>query len=242
MKFDIDTKGFENALVRYKIACKRDWQFVVKQQARLVGQKLVSYTPPKNLSSGKKNVASDIGKVFADLGSTKWEDKSLSKMWRAGNFEGIKKALNDHPNKAELPIFQYDKIFQKPVRAIHKKAISRSGRVSKNWQTRYAIAGRGERKKYITAIQKNVGTAKSGWLAGLIRLGGKAPSFVTRHGSKYGKAINATSGDNPSFTFINNVKTFPKGQAPKRILQRAINAQTMAMNNNIKRILTKRRL
>ena len=93
VKFEIETKKFESALVRYKLACQKDWQFVIKQQARLVGDKLIKFTPPKSLSMGKKNVAQDIGKVFVDLGDTKWHDKSLNKMWRAGNFEGVKKGF-----------------------------------------------------------------------------------------------------------------------------------------------------
>ena len=98
MKFEVITKNFEDALVRYKVACQKDWQFVVKQQSRIVGEKLIKFTPPKTASIGKRNVARDIGKVFADLSGTTWEDKSLNKMWRAGNFEGVKKSLESHPN------------------------------------------------------------------------------------------------------------------------------------------------
>ena len=76
MKFEVITKNFENALVRYKVACQKDWQFVVKQQSRIVGEKLIKFTPPKTASIGKRNVARDIGKVFADLSGTTWEDKS----------------------------------------------------------------------------------------------------------------------------------------------------------------------
>ncbi len=149
VKFEIITKDFEDALVRYKVACQKDWQFVVRQQSRIVGEKLVKFTPPKTASIGKRNVARDIGKVFADLSGTTWEDKSLNKMWRAGNFEGVKKALESHPNKSEMPIFRYKRIFKSPVRNIHKSAIGKNGRVPKNWCTSYAVAGKGELKKYV---------------------------------------------------------------------------------------------
>lgn len=234
------TEDFENALVRYKVACQKDWQFVIKQQSRIVGEKLVKFTPPKTSGIGKKNVVRDIGKVFADLGNTKWEDKSLDKMWKAGNFEGVKKALSTHPSKETLPIFQYEKIFKKPIRAIHKAAIGRSGRVPKSFKTRYAVAGKGELKKYIKIFQAHVGIAKSGWLAALNKLGGKAPAFVSKHGTKFGAYVDRNYGDNPFFELINNVTTFPRGQTPKRILDRAFTAQTKAMENNIKRILSKR--
>ena len=103
MKFEVITKNFEDALVRYKIACQRDWQFVVKQQSRIVGEKLIKFTPPKTAAIGKRNVARDIGKVFADLSGTKWEAKSLNKMWRAGNFEGVKKALDAYTHTWRTP-------------------------------------------------------------------------------------------------------------------------------------------
>ena len=187
----------------------------------------------------RRNVARDIGKVFADLSNIKWNDKSLDKMWRAGNFEGVKKALENHPNKLQMPVFKYKRIFEKPVRNIHKAAISRSGRVPKNWHTSYAVAGKGELKKYVKKVQLQVGVAKSGWLAALVKLGGKAPNFVSRHGTKYGGFIDDNKGDNPFFTLINKVSTFPQGGAPARILRRAFIAQTKAMESNIKRLMDK---
>lgn len=242
VKFEVELKGFENALVRYKLACEKDWQFVIKQQGRLVGEKLIKFTPPKSVSVGKKNVAQDIGKVFADLGNTKWNDKSLDKMWRAGNFEGVKKALENHPDKDNLPIFKYERIFKQPVRNIHKKAIGKRGRVPKNWQTRYAVAGRGEHKKYVKAFQNHVGTARSGWLAAVQKLGGKAPTWVSRHGTRFGDFIDKNSGDSPYIELINKVRTFPQGQMPMKILTRAIKAQRMAMESNIKRLLRQKKL
>lgn len=240
--FKVETKAFENALVKYKIACGKSFQFVIKQQARLVGEKLIKFTPPKKQSVGKANVARDIGKVFADLGNSKWEDKSLNKMWKAGNFEGVKKALENHPEKDKLPIFKYERIFKQPVANIHKFALTSKGRVPKNWQTRYAIGKKGELKKYILKVQKRVGIARSGWLAGVFKLGGKAPSWVSRHGTSQGSFIDKSSGDNPFVEIINKVKTFPKGQLPINIMSRAIKAQTSAMENNIKRILREKKL
>lgn len=239
VNFEIITKDFENALAKYKVACRKDWQFVIRQQSRIVGEKLVKFTPPKTAAIGKRNVARDIGKVFADLSNTKWNDKSLDKMWRTGNFEGVKKALENHPNKLQMPVFKYKRIFSKPVRNIHKAAISRSGRVPKNWRTQYAVAGKGEVKKYVKKVQLQVGVAKSGWLAALTKLGGKAPSFVSRHGTKYGGFIDGNKRDNPFFTLINKVSTFPQGGTPARILRRAFIAQTKAMENNIKRLMDK---
>lgn len=239
VKFEIITKDFGNALAKYKVACRKDWQFVIRQQSCIVGEKLVKFTPPKTAAMGKRNVARDIGKVFADLSNTKWHDKSLDKMWRAGNFDGVKKALENHPNKLQMPVFKYKRIFVKPIRNIHKAAINRSGRVPKNWHTSYAVAGKGELKKYVKRVQLQVGVAKSGWLAALVKLEGKALSFVSRHGTKYGGFIDGNKGDNPFFTLINKVSTFPQGGAPARILRRAFIAQTKAMENNIKRLMDK---
>lgn len=239
VNFEIITKDFENALTKYKVACHKDWRFVIRQQSHIVGEKLLKFTPPKTAAVGKRNVARDIGKVFADLSNTKWHDKSLDKMWRAGNFEGVKKALENHPNKLQMTIFKYKRIFAKPVRNIHKVAINRNGRVPKNWRTSYAVAGKGEVKKYVKRVQLQVGVAKSGWLAALVKLGGKAPSFISRHGTKYGGFIDGNKGDNPFFTLINKVSTFPQGGTPARILRRAFIAQTKAMENNIKRLMDK---
>nr|DAF31958.1 MAG TPA: hypothetical protein [Caudoviricetes sp.] len=236
VKLEVLTKEFEDALVRYKVACGKDWQFVLRQQTRIVAEKLMKFTPPKNLGTGKQHVAADIGKVFADLGNSKWEDKSLDKMWKAGNFEGVKAALSTHPNKDALPIFQYQRIFKQPIKNIHRAAIGRSGRVPKGFRTIYAVGEKGKLKKYITDVQKHVGIAKSGWLAALQKLNGKAPNFVSRHGTKFGELIDKNSGDDPHFDIINNVSTFPRGALPYRIMNRAINAQRVAMRKNVERI------
>ena len=239
VNFEIITKDFENTLAKYKVDCRKDWQFVIRQQSRIVGERLLKFTPPKTAAIGKRNIARDIGKVFADLSNTKWEDKSLDKMWRVGNFEGVKKALENHPNKSEMLIFKYKRIFAKPIKNIHRAAIGKSGRVPKNWHTSYAVAGKGELKKYVKKVQLQVGVAKLGWLAALVKLGGKAPNFVSRHGTKYGGFIDGNKGDNPFFTLINKVSTFPQGGTPARILRRAFIAQIKAMKNNIKRLMDK---
>lgn len=73
-------------------------------------------------------------------------------------------------------------------------------------------------------------------------LGGKAPSWVSRHGAGFGDFVDKNSGDNPYVELINKVKTFPKGSLPVKIVSRAIKAQTKAMENNIKRILNEKKL
>ena len=141
-----------------------------------------------------------------------------------------------------MPIFQYERIFKAPIRNIHKKAIDRRGRVSKNWKTRYAVGGKGEQKKYIKIFQNHVGTARSGWLAAVRKLGGNAPSWVSKHGTRFGSFVDKNSGDSPYVELINNVRTFPQGGMPIKILTWAIRAQRMAMESNIKRILRNKRL
>ncbi len=71
IKFEVIINNFEKALASYKVACQKDWNFVIRQQARIVGEKLVKFTPPKTSAIGKRNVATDIGKVFADLSNAR---------------------------------------------------------------------------------------------------------------------------------------------------------------------------
>lgn len=128
-----------------------------------------------------------------------------------GKLRGSKKALENHPNKSEMPIFKYKRIFASPVRNIHKAAIGKSGKVPKNWRTQYAVVGKGKLKKYIRKVQLQVGIARSGWLTTLTKLGGKVPNFVSHHGTKYGGFIDGNKEDNPFFVLINKVSTFPQG-------------------------------
>ena len=49
--FKIDTEAFESTLVRYKVACEKAWEWVLRQQTRLVAEKLMKFTPPKNFGT-----------------------------------------------------------------------------------------------------------------------------------------------------------------------------------------------
>ena len=71
--------------------------------------------------------------------------------------------------------------------------------------------------------------------------GGKAPNFVSSHGTRFGKLVDRNSGDNPHFDIINSVSTFPRGNLPYRIMNRAINSQRIAMEKNIERILREKK-
>ncbi len=175
------------------------------------------------------------------MGNAKWNDVALDKMWKAGNFEGVKTALSNHPGRAAFPVFRYRRILPYPIKNIHRAAISKSGRVPKGFQTVYAVGGKDTHKKYISEIQKHVGIAKSGWLAAVQKLGGKAPNFVSRHGTRFGKLVDKNGGDNPHFDIINSVSTFPRGNLPYRIMNRAVNSQRIAMEKNIERILREKK-
>ena len=49
--FKIDTEAFESTLVRYKVACEKAWERVLRQQTRLVAEKLMKFTPPNGTTS-----------------------------------------------------------------------------------------------------------------------------------------------------------------------------------------------
>lgn len=239
----VDDSDFQRDMTRLASITGKTTREVLKKQAKSLSRRLMDLTPPKKgLGQGKKNVASDIGKIFADLGGTKWKDKTLGKMWQAGNYSGVQKALSGHPNYLSLPISSYKRIFAQPIPNIHKSAISRSGRVPKGFKTLYAVGKKGALKKYIKERQARVGIAKSGWLAAVNTLGATAPQYVKRHGAKRGFIVNKCYGASPLIVITNTVKTFPKGMQAEQIVKTAVKGQEMALKKNIEIELKKRGL
>jgi hypothetical protein len=226
--FEVVTKGFEDALVKYKVAVQKGWAKVVRQQARLVAEKVMKVTPPvkrgggmSEKKKGEAAVTRDVNKVFADLGGTKWENESLDKMWRAGNFEGVKAALENSPNYHDMPIAKYERVFPYPIKNIHQSARGNKPRsVPKNWTTRYAVGAKGTEKKYIRDVQSHVGKSKSGWLAAIVKLGGRAPAWVSRHGTSRGSVSDkAGNPDNPIIEMENDAINVNSQFAIKGVLK-----------------------
>lgn len=243
INISVDDSDFKRDLIQLAHITGKTVRDVLKKQTKTLSRRLMDLTPPtEGLAQGRAKVASDISKVFADLGGTKWEDKSLSKMWRAGNYSGVQKALSLHPDYLSFPIARYERIFAQPIPNIHWAAINRSGRVPKGFVTRYAVGKKGALKKYIRKRQARVGIAKSGWLAATIELGANAPQYVKRHGAKRGSIVNKCYGVSPLFIITNAVKTFPRGMKAEDIVRRAIQNQEQALKNNIEIELKKRGL
>jgi hypothetical protein len=86
-------------------------------------------------------------------------------------------------------------------------------------------------KKYIAMAQKGVGQAKGGWVDGFILLGGKCPTWISRH-RKAGKGINASTPGHFSFTFLNNSK-WASGGDPDRIIQKSLAGREEALKGRI---------
>lgn len=239
----VDDSDFQRDMIQLANITGKSVRDVLRKQTKALARRLMDLTPPtKGLGQGKKNVASDIGRVFADLGGTKWEDKSLSRMWSAGNYSGVQRSLSNHPDYYSLPVSRYERIFAQPIPNIHWAAINRSGRVPKGFVTRYAVGKKGALKKYIRKRQARVGIAKSGWLAAVISLGASAPQYVKRHGAKRGSIVNKCYGVSPLFIITNAVKTFPRGMKAEQIVKMAIRGQEWALKKNIEIELKKRGL
>jgi hypothetical protein len=77
----------------------------------------------------------------------------------------------------------------------------------------------GELKKYVKYRSGWVGFAKSGWLKGLLLVGGEAPGYVTKHGTGGGDVIDDHANvEEPSITAINRTPWAVRKDEGDRIL------------------------
>ena len=261
IEWKVNTDKLESELVRLSAVTGDDLGEILRQEGKLAADLLMSYTPPfkKYGSKGGAKKAGDtrikveVAALFLAgsefKGST--ENSLISKIGKASK-AGDTNALAVLLPKAGIDI-PLSRIHPPGLNTAHqtsrgfdgrvKGKRKRSGKPPKGYyvRNRYLARTRLEINRQTKRAQKNVGKAKSGWLAGLLYFGGKAPSYVSRHGMQRGSfSDRSRDKKDPYILLENRVKYMDDLDVELNITRNAANKRRKAILQRIDRALKQR--
>lgn len=181
MAITVDTKEFKSGIRRYAIIAGKSILDAVKEEAKLIAQGLVKFTPPKKSKAGKDKIKSDIERVYLN---SSWflEDFTFTNQKLGEKVKGLVRAGSE----TEL-----DEIFQRSdkLRRIHIESLDEStlSRFRKNGKVpkgvapySYPLTEQKRLKSLIKEKQKNSALVKAAWAACVKILGGSAPAWLDK--------------------------------------------------------------
>lgn len=161
---------FQQSLTEYAAASEEDAHTSMRHQARLLAMRLVRLTPPSKMGQGKKRVARDIRRAMRPLRPIDFDNKSISNLIRKRDYDALRVIFErSGSNIKEMGPFDASK---------HIDA-QKDGSVRR--ATGYATADVKELNAYIRRKQGNVGKAKGGWAAGVMKFNGRVASWISKH-------------------------------------------------------------
>jgi hypothetical protein len=241
-----NTPTYRDALIRYIATFRVSVREAIRFEAAQLGQRVISFTPPRNQAQGRNRVMKDIHKIMLGLSDADFA-----------------KANPDHTDKAKFDnivrlfpardgsILGVDKDLYRPgatmedLYEFHQSKRLKNGRVSDaaqqtvdvgRWRfLEKLIVPKNLLDEYISRAMDRVGRARGGWAAGTLKLGGKVAKWIAAHANK-GTYINELDNRNPSFEFINRSEWASAGDQD-RIMENAVTSRTKDINAHIKRAI-----
>jgi hypothetical protein len=262
VKIDADTREFENALVRFQRETQLGWPDVIRMQARLLVERLIEWTPPfgKNKAAQTKGalaVESDVRRVFIpfkdvpflvkeiaaqrleamssekNLDKVKFRDPSIQKLWNKRDWD-VLRIIFERSAEAKS---RNMRVVRVPDPAEHQKARV-GGRVRKGRRPTVVIEKEAALRSYIREVQKRVGKAKAGWIAGARAVAAKFPAWIGKSGGEILGRVQDQSNqaDNPSITMSNEVE-YASQIFPATKLAKLLSSRVRDMEKNARQFL-----
>lgn len=198
----VDTTVFKSNLRRYAVISGKSIFDAVKEESKIVAQKLTAITPPKSAKQGKVRVKSDIERVYL---KSQWFTETFSfKNEKLG--EKVKQAVRK--KAAEILNTLFDR--SPKLNRIHIESFDESiharfrkkGRVPKGVAPfSYPLTDQSKVTAYVKQKETRVGSVKSGWAYCVKVLGGSVAKWVDKGNN--GTVIKEEKES--TVTLINNV-------------------------------------
>jgi len=173
----------------------------LRVQARLLTERCMALTPPKNQAQGKARVKFDINRIFHPVNPEDLNSPALRSLVRRSD-QAAWNSASSHIGKGPLS----GTTAVTPTEELHRLNRDRRGRAKRTsyvtlWKQRGAL------NRLMKSVQARVGWAKAGWLNAYRALGGqRAPAWVTRHPNSPGRIIEGLSNPLPFVEVTNETK------------------------------------
>jgi hypothetical protein len=237
---------YRNALLEWMANFGKNARQAVKYQGRLLGERVVAFTPPRNEAQGRARTTKDIHKVMLGL-----DKRQMSRVQQlkedqttqlgGGTYFRLFKARDGGMTVVQRDLYM-PRATRQELGAFHQSKRGKYGRVEDKHEQMLSVGKWRILKKlvvpkelltaYDDAAQGRVGRGKAGWALGVLRLGGRVAAWVARHAGATGQFKDGLATANPSVEFINKSE-WAKGGDQDRIMQNAIKARTRDIRNSI---------
>lgn len=159
---------------------------IIRQRFRAFLKDLLKVLPPRSQAIGRKAISKDLNRIFVQR-----DEGYLGFALRTFGRKHVRQALRN--KRGEPYLIEYDEItFSRArVRQFHAENKTKAGRVTKAGQRSLDI-GRWRShnmlwisskmfNSYLAEVRKNVGLLKSWFAYSYRHVGGKVPSWISRH-------------------------------------------------------------
>jgi len=225
---EVQTQAVSEALLRYQAYTGKELGTVVKEQAKLLANRLIDLTPPKNKAQGTKRVDIDIGRVYL---RNEWFENIFSfTNQRLGDRikDEMRKGADDTLRQIFLHSQKLNRLHLEGFDpAKHKAARNTAGRVNYKYPYSYPVSQQEQIRAYIDRRKKNVGIAKSGWAACYRALGGSSPAWLSHDGGSVEDESQAA--EHPYVVLTNRVAYFAGLDSKQNIVARALEGRARDM-------------
>lgn len=205
----VDVDGFNKAIGRILATSKRDMKTVINQQARLLAQQCMHFTPP--FAGGKLPTGEAAGTTKADqkAGTEAVKNQIIRTMtppsvmfpdgFKDKNLEKIVKKKQNDKLQSYFDNVKSEKLKGWKVKPfntdLHTKTRMYGNRYRPKPQKVFVNDERSV-QRYIKDVQKRVGYMKAGWGKAITFFGGKVVSWVATH-LPYAKGSASVLNDHP---------------------------------------------
>lgn len=249
---DVDLRQFEE-FIRRRVALGREpVAAIVRAEGKLLAGDLTKLTPPFGSLSGRESwgaqrrignraIEKDINRAFKSIDDLQLlaspagpvGERALM-LLRRRDFVGLEAILRN----VGISDFSAVDFLAGELMAEHEATRDNRGRVRAGTVARWA---RGRKiRKLIRDRQKAVGKAKAGWGVSYMRLGGRVPAWISRHGSRQGFLSERVQGVNPRIVISNSTRDIRAIDRTARVVPRAVRIRTVQLKRRVDFLMRRR--
>lgn len=254
MKLKLTSSGQEygRALMQWLAQFRMSVRAGLRLQGRLLGERLIAFTPPQSAGQGRRRVEKDIRKVVLGLNDMRqFGDMADAVGGKIVETVGGEVAVRIFAKK-DGTVYGVDRNLYRPDATFvdiwrhHQQYRDSRGRVTEAGQkTRdigrwrfldVLVVPAGQLDEYIAAAKDRVGRAKGGWASGVVALGGTVQDWIQIHARTAGAFYDHTTDAEPYMEFENNSE-WASGGDKDRIVANAVNTRIRDMRAMVKKAM-----
>jgi len=183
----------------------------------LLARNVGPQTPPATVYKGQRVVARDIQRAVQPTRAAQWEDKGVRKMIMKRDYAGLRE-FAARTAGGRWDFVQFSPELHEERRNSRGAVRTGSGLLTPDVQ---------ELRAYIKKKQENVGKARGGWVAAIIRLGGKVQPWLMRHAGQ-GEFTDALDQDN-GYLKQSNRSPWADGKSDTSTINRSVASRARAI-------------